>query len=325
MSSEYELLTTPERDKRPTTYSSTTNTIDLPRTFPGADDGEENSLFKDSGGEQVSPLLGSGARNVGGEITEKLLSSPLQRSSYNAYLNGGGSPDAVRKHHGLNPMNINSDDSSVGGGSYSFRDSSSCPALSDLYWSGRPLLFRFNPCDAFPHLRLYTEKNSAASMKATVRRSMPVVVTQKHGSWWYIACSGFEGWAHVEEQDMHAQRGRKPVMEQIDEVRRCEDWQGNNMFFLGGRAMVGSDGKLLLFTNAFMLFPALLFFGWVLPELNFYNSLFGMGSEEPPEGHEPFAAEAYPSVVSLCMYVDLWVHAWILQHFSPEMQYGGDM
>ena len=131
----------------------------------------------------------------------------------------------------------------------------------------RPLLYSFNPGPAAPELRIFTSTTSNGRLKATVRRKALLVVTnQKHEcTWWYVHACGYEGWAHIGPVKGKSHSGIR-YLELREEINLYEAWAGNNYFLFGGRVMLGSDAKLLIVSNIFLLFPSFFFFCYVLPE-----------------------------------------------------------
>ena len=150
-------------------------------------------------------------------------------------------------------------------------DGKSCVSLGldqvpiSEYWNGHPEVFRFSSSKDMAILRLCSNRNASASVKAFIRSSSILVVTQRLDSWRYIYCGGFEGWAYIPPE------AEGTVLRRVRELRRYEDWRGANYFFCNGRIMVGSDGKMLALTNALLVVPSLVFFICVLPKLSWYD------------------------------------------------------
>jgi hypothetical protein len=167
---------------------------------------------------------------------------------------------------------------------YDSMNSVSCESTSksmmqdDSAWTeseNEPTLWRFNPNEYKPLLRLYSNRTQDAAMKATIRRCSLLIRTKIEGDWWYIVCAGFEGWVYLGNDNIDIDSKTKGIlMERLYEVRRYEDWRGNNYFFLGGRVMIGSDAKMFCLTNALIFMPSALFFGCVLPRLNWYYWMY---------------------------------------------------
>ena len=128
-----------------------------------------------------------------------------------------------------------------------------------------PSVYRFNPSTNFKKLYLFNGRLPNSPLKAIVRRPSLLIVSERIGEWWYITCSGFEGWANVAEASKATHSQSKPALELVHELRRYEDWRGNNYFFCNGAAMVGSDGKFFLFTNLLLIVPSIFFFIFVVP------------------------------------------------------------
>lgn len=65
--------------------------------------------------------------------------------------------------------------------------------------------------------------------------------------------------------------GRGQVLSCLTEVRsyrQYEAWRGNNTFWCKGRVMLGSDAKFFVFTNFFLVVPAVVFAVLVVPLLH---------------------------------------------------------
>jgi palmitoyltransferase ZDHHC9/14/18 len=173
----------------------------------------------------------------------------------------------------------------------------------DALVSHGPLLYRFLSTESLPMLSLYTSKDSNAALKATIRRTTIVVVTKQEGNWWQASCAGFQGWVYINEPF-------EKIMEPINELRRYEDWKGNNYFFLNGNIMLGSDGSMFGLTHAMILLPSILFFGWVLPKLSWYYMVFVKDQDTDPDNlsstHSNWSgasSDSPPYITSLFMYL----------------------
>lgn len=156
-------------------------------------------------------------------------------------------------------------------------------------------LYRFNATSAQPQLMLYTSMLDTAKLRATIRRNALVIVDKKVNNWWSVHTCGFSGWSYVADIEGN--------MEVVKEVQRHEDWQGNNYFFLNGRVMIGSDGKLFLFTNALILVPSVFFFMYTLP------SLYPYLKPSTTSLYTYVCVVAFVYSVAIFMYVHLWITA----------------
>lgn len=164
-------------------------------------------------------------------------------------------------------------------------------------------LYHFNATAAQPQLMIYTSLLDTAKLRATIRRNALVIVDKKVNNWWSVHCCGFSGWTYM--ADMLSN------MESVEAVRRHEDWRGNNYFFLNGKIMVGSDGKLFLFTNALILVPSFIFFKYTLPSLASYFSPYNNSGDHNNNNHyySYIIAVTFMYSVAIFMYYHLWCTA----------------
>ena len=167
-----------------------------------------------------------------------------------------------------------------------------------------PLLYRFKPSTSMPELRLYTSRASTAVLKATLRNSCLLVVSNQLGidkGWWYVHSQGFEGWTYLGHDK------EKRHVELCESLRRYEDWRGNNYFLWDGRIMLGSDAKLLILSNTLLLVPSICFFWYVLPEfaalltLNENESAAHFNKAAPPASYNDMMS-THASFAVLFMY-----------------------
>ena len=124
------------------------------------------------------------------------------------------------------------------------------------------LVYKFIPNIEYPKIRLLSGRGiGLITLRAVVRRKAIAIVIEKHDEWWYVTCCGYQGWVKV--TDVMLEQG---VFVHVEELRRYEDWRGNNYFFCFGKLMMGSDAKFFLLTNFMLLASSALFFLYVLPE-----------------------------------------------------------
>jgi hypothetical protein len=133
------------------------------------------------------------------------------------------------------------------------------------------LLFKFRPSSEYPRLRLLsgrTDRNQGeVTLRAVERRIAIIIVTERQEEWWNCRCGGYEGWVNVTEDMI-----QKSVIKPVEELRRFEDWRGQNYFFCGGSIMMGSDAKFFGFTNVLLIVPTVLLFVFVIPKI--YYALY---------------------------------------------------
>ena len=124
------------------------------------------------------------------------------------------------------------------------------------------LVYKFIPNMEYPKIRLLSGRGiGLITLRAVVRRKAIAIVIEKHEEWWYVSCCGYQGWVKV--TDVMLEQG---VFVRVEELRRYEDWRGNNFFFCYGKMMMGSDAKFFLLTNFMLLASSALFFLYVVPE-----------------------------------------------------------
>lgn len=128
----------------------------------------------------------------------------------------------------------------------------------------RPVVYRYYPTPAFPKMRLYFDRTEGASLKAIIRRSSLIIVSERLGDWWFVTASGYSGWANTASTSGH--QGDSLHVERVHTIRRYEDWRGNNHFFCDGRVMLGSDARFFGVTNVLLLLPTLLFFTCIMSD-----------------------------------------------------------
>ena len=126
-----------------------------------------------------------------------------------------------------------------------------------------PSLFKFTPiAPDYTRLRLLSSSEGGlVTLRAVIRRTaMVTVIEQKDNDWWFVASCGYQGWIKVTPAMLE-----QGVFTTVQELRRHEDWPGNNYFFCFGKIMMGSDAKFFALTNAMLLATSALFFAYVVP------------------------------------------------------------
>ena len=122
-------------------------------------------------------------------------------------------------------------------------------------------LFRFIPAPEMATIQLHEEKVKRSIWTGAIKRQTVLVVRKIEGDWWFIFCGGLEGWAYIPSQ-----LSAKTMIE-LHQLRRYEDWKGNNQFFCYGKIMLGSDAKFFAFTNFLIIVPSIVFFVCVVPNM----------------------------------------------------------
>lgn len=122
-------------------------------------------------------------------------------------------------------------------------------------------LYKFQPTQRMPVLKMFSSKRETSPLKAVVRKQCLLIVEGRVEGWWYIVAQGFEGWIRVNESERYLYLTRKPT------YRRYEEWRGNNNFILDGSLMFGSDARWFLFTNILISIPSGLFLFYVAPKM----------------------------------------------------------
>ena len=165
-----------------------------------------------------------------------------------------------------------------------------------------PVIYRYVPTKAFPKIRMYYDKTEGAALKAIIRRSCLIIVTEKQGDWWNITASGYSGWANT--APMSTREVDMLKVEKVTEIRRHEDWRGNNHFYCRGNIMFGSDARFFGITNIILVVPSVLFFTFIISD--FYGELPG--------------TIAYWSLLSLALfaYTNLWITALLEPGIIPR-------
>lgn len=135
----------------------------------------------------------------------------------------------------------------------------------------RPIIYRYHPTKAFPKIRLYSDRSQDAALRAIIRRSSLIIVTDKQGDWWHITASGYSGWTNI--APVSSRECDVLNVEAVTAVRRYEDWRGNNHFYADGRIMLGSDARFFFVTNVLLVVPMALFFGFIIPD--YYGTQLG--------------------------------------------------
>ena len=219
----------------------------------------------------------------------QLLTTPNKGTALNSVLDeesGGGSDiwqEAVIDSKDLAAAaasNSSRGASSTGGGAglreplFTGTRSNSQNELARVMTTSRPLIYRYHPTKAFPKIRLYYDKTEDAPLKAIIRRSSLIIVTDKIGDWWHITASGYTGWANT--APVSSREADLLRVEAVQSIRRHEDWRGNNNFLLDGRIMLGSDARFFFVTNVLLIAPASLFFVFVISD--FYDTSLGFAA-----------------------------------------------
>ena len=104
-------------------------------------------------------------------------------------------------------------------------------------------MYLFHPAQHFSKLTL-CKTRSTADPAVHVGRQVVFAITERKDTWRYVYCAGHQGWINVSD----SQQGSN-IFERVTSFPRHKDWRGNNLFFLSGRIMLGSDGKFFAATN----------------------------------------------------------------------------
>lgn len=103
-------------------------------------------------------------------------------------------------------------------------------------------VYKFMPNKNYPKLRLCSERRHESPLKAIIRKSIFVIVTdQTDNNWWQVSINNFSGWLYVPVESI-----KEGVFKKVEEIKLYESWPGNNYFFLGGRIMLGADGPFFM-------------------------------------------------------------------------------
>lgn len=128
---------------------------------------------------------------------------------------------------------------------------------------------RIQPSGTFPSLLLLKEPEPTAQVVSVMRKEVILTVLQtlreEDGGWWHVRWYNKEGW--LQGLDPLTKRPWSCLRE-IKSYRLYEAWRGNNMFWCGGRIMLGANSTLFVFTNIVILAPALVFLILVGPYLS---------------------------------------------------------
>jgi palmitoyltransferase ZDHHC9/14/18 len=98
-----------------------------------------------------------------------------------------------------------------------------------------------------------------------------LVINQSIDEWHYVLCNELEGWCRLDRAAFES----GGILKSLDTYYRFLEWSGNNQFFCNGKVMVGSDFNFFLGTNILFIMPTLVFFIFVIPEMD-YPVLFGL-------------------------------------------------
>jgi len=124
-------------------------------------------------------------------------------------------------------------------------------------------MYFFNPQYSYSKLTMYRSKNRSEA-EVIIKRRAVLVIVKRDGNWRNIYCSGFNGWVQV--SNSHASSN---VFERVEQIRRCDDWRGNNYFYWNGSLMLGCDARFFVVTNVLYISFGLLFYIVILPSSPF--------------------------------------------------------
>jgi hypothetical protein len=147
-------------------------------------------------------------------------------------------------------------------------------------------LYMFNPQPHFSRLTL-CKTRSTNEPGVYIKRKTILAVVQRIKTWRFVYCAGFSGWINVADDQKDA-----GIFVRKENLKRYEDWKGNNLFFANGRIMIGSDGTAFTVTNVMASLVAYLFFWHVAPRAP-YATIHTVSRSVS-------LASSYPSVVIAC-------------------------
>lgn len=170
-----------------------------------------------------------------------------------------------------------------------------------------PRLYEFIPTEKYPKVRIYSERSLDSALKAIIRlKALILVISDDCGDlnmgkkaelhtkndtsegrygedigWYYIYCSGFEGWTHIPDgwkcyvaNDPKCTSPENGIFHTKVHYKRYEDFKGNNYFLWDGQLMFGADLYTFYFCNFAILTPSLCLLFFVCPEVKVMNPLY---------------------------------------------------
>jgi hypothetical protein len=140
-------------------------------------------------------------------------------------------------------------------------------------------LWMFYPQEYFSRLTLCRTRSTDAPA-VHIKKRAALAVLERMGTWRYVICSGFTGWINVADN-----QAQSKVFVRTPTIQRYMDWKGTNIFLFGGRVIMGSDGKLFLFTNIMAVLVTYLFFWHLAPKAP-HSRIFMVGTSLLPH-HDP--------------------------------------
>jgi len=163
-----------------------------------------------------------------------------------------------------------------------------------------PSVYKFTPSTDCPKLRLLSGRGAGmVTLRAVVRRAAVAIVIEKQDDWWYVACCGYQGWVKV-TKGMEEQG----VLTAVTQLRRHEDWRGNNYFFCAGKVMMGSDAKFFALTNLMLGAATVLLFAFVVPAC----------------AHPALVGAVFGATCAYCVYY-LWLAALVEPGILPRNEF----
>lgn len=152
-------------------------------------------------------------------------------------------------------------------------------------------VYSFTPTMTVPYLLVSALPSIDSHGNYLINRKAILVVLAIGGnSWRKIICGGIEGWIWLDgihkshnsnsysnnssnSNNSGSSSSSITGLKRIDSLYKYEDWRGNSYFFCYGRVMIGSDGKMFLFTNLALFTVMVLFFIFIAPRIDNYEAV----------------------------------------------------
>ena len=122
-------------------------------------------------------------------------------------------------------------------------------------------LFRFTPQNG-SEFRIYEFANENSSLRGFLRRLslLSIEKVPNNTEWVHIIWNRLSGYIHVPNGvECH------PRFQLIHRVRRFELWDGDNVFLLNGKVMLGKDYSFFVTTNVLAIISLCVYYSSVIP------------------------------------------------------------
>lgn len=177
----------------------------------------------------------------------------------------------------------------------------------------------------------FSQKNDASSMSSNstsntnvtglLRRSavLPSHGTDPSGTWILVSVGGRSGWTRKNQFDetndanptmSNIQNSHVPTFTLANTFQATEGWMGNQIFFMNGKFMLGSDAPLFFFTNVIIAVAIIIHFFVVLPHLYKNEIVLKLSDSSSPFQWTTHSVTVWLTVILTIMsFLTMWVSA----------------